>query len=200
METTYVSIDVATRSLAIGLYQMKPFNNFQKLENPISFNDYMNEIINPLVMRVYDINEGKKAKETNILDKAEALKQTLESFDLLIQGNNIKVIIEYQMCANHLSNAIFNMIVYHYSNRYPIHVIKPSLKNTIALHPKLTLANFLASSTSNYTANKLHTRCNMLYLLTMIDKLEIIDDIKKKNQDDIADTLMQAIAFHKSAV
>lgn len=198
METTYISIDVATRSLAIGVYKMKSFSGLTRYDDPISFNEYMNSLITPIKMNVFDINEGKKAKDTNIINKAEALKQTLEQFDQELDVQNGVVVIEYQMSANHLSNAIFNMLVYHYANKYPIHIIKPSLKNTIALHPDLALSNFLATSSTNYIANKLHTRCNMIYLLTMIDKLDFIKNIKKKNHDDIADTLMQAIAFHKT--
>lgn len=124
--TTYISIDVATRSPAIGVYRMK-----------------------------------------------------------------------YQLNANHGADAIFNMLVYHHAGRYPIEVMKPAWKNSIALHPSLTLSSFLATSSSNYKANKNHTRFNMLYLLTMINRLEMVAGIKPSNQDDIADTLMQAIAFHR---
>lgn len=88
------------------------------------------------------------------------------------------------------------MIVYHYAGRYPIESIKPSLKNSIAFHPLLTLSQFLGSASNNYQANKRHTHYNMMYLFTMIDRMEMIKDIKNKNRDDIADTLMQAIAFH----
>lgn len=201
MTTTYISIDVATRSLALGAYTMKSFNRFDRMDDPVRFNEYMNSIIVPIKMDVVDINAGQKTKETSICDKATALKEALCSFDLSIENqiseNNVHVLIEYQMNANHMSNAIFNMILYHYSGKYPIDIVKPSWKNTIALHPKLGLSNFLATSSSNYNANKMHTRCNMLYLLTMIDRLDAINHIAKKNQDDIADTLMQAIAFHK---
>ena len=202
MTTTYISIDVATRSLALGTYEMKSFNHFEHHDDPIQFNDYLNSLIIPIKMDVVDINAGSKTKDTSVCEKAVALKEALTLFDESIhdhvqQAEKVCVLIEYQMNANHMSNAIFNMIMYHYAGRYPIEVMKPSWKNTIALHPKLTLSNFLATSSSNYGANKMHTRCNMIYLLTMIDKLDMIKDIAKKNQDDIADTLMQALAYHK---
>ena len=200
--TTYISIDVAVRSLAVGVYRLKPFDNMDsyKNDNPSTMNDNLNSIIQPLFMKVIDINNKQKTKDTSITEKAVALKVTLQSIDEEIKNqitnDKIIVIIEYQMVQNHGANAIFNMIVYHFSGRYQIEIIKPSWKNTIALHPKLTLSNFLATSGTNYKANKQHTRYNMLYLIHMIDKMDMINEIKSSNQDDIADTLMQCLAYH----
>lgn len=204
--TNYISIDVATKSLAIGLYRMRSFTNMldvTKLPSQLNaLNCHLDSVVQPLVMNVYDINDGAKVKDTCVSAKAKSLKKTLHGFDADIVHHitsDIKtvVLIEYQMNANHLSNAIFNMIVYHYSDKYDIHVIKPSWKNTIALHPKLTLSEFLGRSSSNYKANKDHTKWNMIYLLTMLDKMDMIKHIKNANHDDIADTLCQALAFHK---
>ena len=200
-KTTYISIDVATRSLAIGAYKMKSFKSFTHMEDAIDFNEYMNSIIVPIKMSVYDINDGQKTKDTSIVAKATSLKETLNSFDESVQGHvaeNTIVLVEYQMNANHGANAIFNMIMYHYAGKYRIEVVKPSWKNTIALHPLLTLSSFLGKCSSNYIANKQHTKHNMIYLLTMIDKMHMIEGIAKKNQDDIADTLMQCLAYHKN--
>jgi len=201
--TTYISIDVATKSLAIGLYKFRSFNNIvanAPSDDVIAANEYCNDTIQILSMHVFDINNGIKTKDTSISTKAKSLKCVLKQFDNEVDRcdeSNIVVLIEYQMNANHMSNAIFNMLVYHYSDKYPIHVVKPSLKNTIALHPKFVLAEFLAVSSNNYKANKEHTKYNMLYLLTVLDNMHMIKDIKKKNYDDIADTLCQALAWHK---
>ncbi len=201
--TTYISIDVATRSLAIGVYRMKPFQDFDSLKspNPQEMNENLNSIVVPISMKVYDINDGQKTKDTTVAAKAIGLKNVLTELDDSIQSfledTKVVVLIEYQMNANHGANAIFNMLTYHYAGRYPIEVMKPSWKNTIALHPDLALSTFLATAGSNYRANKNHTRYNMLYLLTMIDRLDLVKGIKAANQDDIADTLMQALAYHK---
>ncbi len=200
--TTYLSIDVATKSLAIGLYRFRSFVNISGgvPEGIAASNAYCDESIQLLHMNVFDINDGAKLKDTSAIDKACSLKRTLIEYDTntnLSQLDNVVVLIEYQMNANHCSNAVFNMIVYHYAGSYPIHVVKPSLKNTIALHPSLALADFLAYASSNYKANKQHTTYNMLYLLTLMDKRCLISQIKKKNYDDIADTLCQALAWHK---
>lgn len=205
--TTYISIDVATKSLAIGIYKFRSFKGMdiyidQLRESDDKLDMYCNDTFEFITMGVYDIIDGEKSTDTSIITKAEGLKRTLMQFDeenmeTINQSDNVIVLIEYQMNANHMSNAIFNMILYHYTNRFPVHIVKPSLKNTIALHPKLVLSEFLATATTNYKANKQHTTYNMLYILSLFDRLEVIKEIKKKNLDDIADTLCQAIAWHK---
>lgn len=203
MTTTYISIDVATRSLAIGVYRMKSFRSMDKYKHsdPCVLEDNLNSIVHPIMMKVFDINEGEKTKDTTIDRKAEALKRVLNNVDEKIKGkvseNEIIVIIEYQLNANVGSNAIFNMIVYHYSGRYPIEVIPPTWKNTICLHPSLSHSEFLGRSSSNYKANKDHCKYNMLYLLTMTHRMDAIEGIKNKNLDDIADSLCQALARHQ---
>lgn len=173
-----------------------------KNEDYCIMNNNLNSIVQPLMMRVIDINNGAKTKDTSIVSKAVALKETLLAIDNSIKeqisADDIIVLIEYQMNANHGANAIFNMIMYHYAGIYPIEVMKPSWKNTIALHPLLSLSSFLSSSSSNYIANKRHTKYNMIYLLTAIGQMHMIQDIANKNQDDIADTLCQALVFHKN--
>lgn len=204
--TNYINIDVATKSLAIGLYRMRSFRdvlNESVLPKQLpELSSYLDSVVQMLSMNVFDINHGEKVKDTTVSAKATSLKATLVSFDESIQdqlSNDTKtiVLIEYQMNANHLSNAIFNMIVYHYCDKYPIEVMKPSWKNTIALHPRLTLSEFLGRASSNYKANKEHTKWNMVYLLTVLDKMDMIQHIKNANRDDIADTLCQALAYHK---
>ena len=202
MTTTYISIDVAVRSLAVGVYRLKAIKDIDSYrdDDPQVMNGKLNSIVYPIHMNVYDINNGSKTKDTSITEKAIALKETLNSINGCINDHvneeSVRVLVEYQLNANHGANAIFNMIVMFYTGRYPIDIIKPSLKNTVAVHPMLTLSTFLGRCSSNYKANKEHTKINMLYLLTAIDKLDLIKDIKKCNQDDIADTLMQCLAFH----
>ena len=202
METTYISIDVATRSLAIGVYSMRSFVGVSEntaLE-PRDLNDYLDSLVQPRLMEVHDLNDGAKVKDMSYLENAVSLKAVLtqieEKIACFTQSETV-VLVEYQMNANHRANAIFNMIIYHYAGRYPLEIIKPSWKNTLALHPSLTLSAFLGRCSSNYQANKAHTRTNMKYFLTMIGRLDLLDGIAKSNQDDIADTLMQALVFHK---
>lgn len=201
--TTYISIDVATRSLAIGVYRMRSFKdiNSHKHDNVETMNNNLDSIIEPLMMEVFDINEGEKTKDTSVVTKAESLKKVLTGIDEQIKDQinekDVIVLIEYQMNANHGANTIFNMIMYHYASRYPIEVIPPTWKNTICLHPMLSHSKFLGICSSNYSANKQHCKYSMIYLLTMIDRMDMIAGIKNKNLDDISDTLCQALVRHK---
>lgn len=203
VSTTYISIDVATRSLAVGVYRMNSFKSIDeyKDDNQITMNNNLDSIIEPLMMKVFDINEGEKTKDTLVTTKAESLKKVLTGIDEQIKDQidekEVVVLIEYQMNANVGSNAIFNMIVYHYAGHYPIEVIPPTWKNTICLHPMLSHSKFLGACSSNYSANKQHCKYNMIYLLTMIGRMDMISGIKNKNLDDISDTLCQALARHK---
>ena len=195
--TTYLSIDVATKSLAIGLYCITDLNIDQetKSKSELDCVNDLNERIAPLILNVFDLNKSKKSKDMTIDEKACALKLVLIDFDKHLPHNFI-VLIEYQMNANHMSNAIFNMIVYHYAGRAAIHTVFPSLKNSISMNNKLKLSDFLASASSNYSANKNHCKYNFLYFMFLFRHEHLIKDIKQKNIDDIADTFMQCVAFH----
>lgn len=184
--TIYLSIDVATKSLAIGLYKI----------NSIDY-DNLNDFITPIAMNVYDLDPTKTAKEMNINDKAIALKKILTEFDEHINNNKIIVLIEYQMNANYMSNSIYNMIIYHYAGRADIHTVFPSLKNSIYMHKNLKLSSFLATANTNYAANKDHCKYNFLYFIFIFGYADMIKHIKQKNLDDISDTFMQCLAFHK---
>ena len=186
MIKTYVSIDVATKSLALGIYQ---FN--RSTEN-------VDEKIVPIAMKVVDLNSEKKSKEIPIHEKAIALKNELTLFDDKIPNMEFTVLIEYQMSANYMTNAIFNMIAYHYAGRAIVHTVFPTLKNTIAFHPKLSHSYILGLYGSNYTANKNHCKYNFMYFMIMFNYEHLCSSIKSKNIDDIADTFMQCIAFHYS--
>jgi len=54
---------------------------------------------------------------------------------------------------------------------------------------------FLNKYMNNYTANKNHTKTNFLYYLKQNNLLELLNNINKKNYDDISDSFIQAIAY-----
>jgi len=186
--TTYLSIDVATRSLAIGIYKINRVD--------LNTEEVIDHIIEPIYMDVFDLADGKAAKLMTIDDKARALKIVLSGIDTHLIEPYI-TLIEYQMNANHQSNAVYNMLIYHYASKSPVHTIKPSLKNTLYCHQQLKLSDFLASSSSNYLANKNHCKWNFVYFIILLGHRDKIKHIAQKNLDDIADTFMQCLAWHK---
>ncbi len=184
----YLSIDVATKSLAIGIYKI--------IQIDLTSEEAIDSIIDPILMNVYDLGDGRSAKDISIDDKARALRIVLDEIDTHLTEPFI-TLIEYQMNANHMSNAIYNMLIYHYASKSVIHTIKPMLKNTLYCHNRLKLSDFLASSSSNYSANKNHCKYNFIYFMLLFGHRDKIKHIKQKNLDDIADTFMQCLAFHK---
>lgn len=179
---TIISIDVATKSLAIGIYEVD------------TNNENIDKKIIPIHLNVYDLTKNYNDK-MSIGQKAFELKKILNNLDAFL-SQNTKVLIEYQMNANQKSNAIYNMLVYHYCN-YEIITMKPALKNQIFLRDDLTLSRFLAYANNNYQANKNHSKFNFLYFIHLFKHENLIKHIKNKNLDDIADTFMQMCAYIK---
>ena len=70
-------------------------------------------------------------------------------------------------------------------------------KNKIYFSEDLHYSNFIKRYKNNYTANKQHTKHNFLYFLKTYNLMHIVDKVKKKNLDDLADSFMQIISFIK---
>lgn len=62
--TTYLSIDVATKSLAIGLYCITDLNIDQetKSKSELDCVNDLNKRIVPLILNVFDLNKSKNQK------------------------------------------------------------------------------------------------------------------------------------------
>jgi hypothetical protein len=229
----YLSFDIANKSLAtsfiyynnLGLTQnydnIKHIkNNTQQGENAITLLEKLNKInncINDHFKYIYssvkDLIPNKKVKDSTIIERSNGLKQYMNELKYIIDSaiikNNIHkiyVLVEYQLSSNYNANAIYNQIIYEFSNPnkldnsnyiYEIVVMNPSYKNKIYFHKELKHSSFIQKYTNNYVANKNHCKSNFLYFLKSFNLLHIIDNIKAKNIDDIADSFMQIFAFIK---
>ena len=72
-----------------------------------------------------------------------------------------------------------------------------SYKNKIYFNNELKHSTFIQKYSNNYLANKNHTKSNFLYFLKTFKLEYVIDKIKAKNIDDLADSFMQIFAFIK---
>ncbi len=198
MSSTYLSIDVATKSLAIGVYRI---GDTKVTSEELPEESMLDAIIEVVKLGVYDLSGNLTAKEVPIHDKAIALKAVLREYDFLFEEPRapITVLIEYQMNANHMSNAVFNMLVYHFAGLAEVKTVFPSLKNSIYLHPDLKLSRFIGEAATNYSANKKHCKYNFYYFICLFGHRQLLRGIKSKNHDDIADTFMQCIAYHNKS-
>lgn len=146
-----------------------------------------------LYLNVINVSDSKNGIEQCTRD----LKNVLESLDSELD-NLTNVLIEYQMSANIKSNRISSQILYHYTNKADIKIIGPSLKNKVSFTDELHHSVFMKNNMSKYTANKKHTKENMLYWLRQRDLLGMISSIPKSNLDDAADAFMQVFGWLKT--
>ena len=111
--------------------------------------------------------------------------------------NQILLLIELQPSFNDKSRTTFNQIVYEFSSNemFKIKIINPMYKNLISFTKELQHYNFIKKYSNNYLANKNHTKENFLFFINTFNMKYLIQNIKKKNYDDIADSFMQIIAY-----
>lgn len=215
----YLSFDVANKSLATSfLYYnhdyknlfntdtIKKSNHINIYNNLKKTNKQIDNIIEYIYYNVEDLIPGQKLKDTNIIDRSKSLKKYLETLKLIINKtindrNIIKIymLIEYQLSSNYNANAIYNQIIYEFSesnsNLYEIVIMNPSYKNKIYFSNDLKHSLFIQKYSNNYLANKNHTKSNFLYFLKIFKLSYVINDIKAKNIDDLADSFMQILAY-----
>lgn len=179
------------------------FNNL--LKNYVDLLDIvakkLDEKIKIEFLEVVDLIPGKKLKETTIIERTKNLQIYLTNLDKLLPKTPLIFLVEYQMGPNDKSRVISSQILYHFSkfcinNNNAIHLIGPSLKNKIiigGIDSKYSI--FLEKYKTNYTANKAHAKYNFLKLITFLKKETLIKDIKAKNIDDIADSVLMSLAY-----
>lgn len=166
--------------------------------------------INFLHLEVCDVIPGKKVSETNSIDRANGLFVKLNK--LCIQfgkkwlNSDVHILIEYQMGQNKKSGEVSSQIIYHFLQYVPpenIHIIGPSLKNKLYYLDDLKSTHnyYIHKYVKLYDANKAHTNYLFHRLIEIYElnseKQEKLELIKKKNYNDIADAVCQAIAWIK---
>ena len=80
-------------------------------------------------------------------------------------------------------------------DRYDVEIVGPSLKNKINLVKDQPHSFFIQKYTKSYDANKAHSKANFLYWIKTKKAELMIKNIKKKNLDDIADSVNMTLAW-----
>jgi len=192
----YLSFDCAEKSCGICLMGIDKNKN-NELNDDIKGGDikiYMIRVVNI----VGDSVSEEKNKTSKLIYKTRLIKKFINDLDTEIKNMNINidtVLLEYQMSINYKSSNLLQQLIYHYCDKYEIHLMGPSLKNKIYFSDELKHSVFIEKYMSNYTANKNHTKHNFLFWIRHNNLSNKIKNIKKKNIDDIADAFIQVIAF-----
>lgn len=207
-----ISIDAANKSLAIACIEMhvydadKVLDQLCKVTMPEVFTimgDYIDNIhVNKL--DVVDLLPGKKLKQTDTIERTNALYVYLTKFTNSISewiDRDTHLVIEYQMGPNKKSGEVQCQATYHFLPHIlpqHIHIIGPSIKNKLSTGDPKSKHNYhIANHRTLYCANKSHTRYIFLEWLAQHDQLDKLSKIKRKNYSDIADAFCQAVAWFK---
>jgi hypothetical protein len=172
--------------------------------------DIYNGAIDIKHIDVKDLIPGKKMSETDLLHRTVALHGYLSDLTsavipLVGADEEFKILIEYQMGPNEKSRAVSTQLMYHFAGvllnmgRVPdgnIILVGPSLKNTIYIGAAdAAHINFLEKYKTNYSTNKAHSRFNLVRLLQVLGKSNMLVPFAKKNYDDLGDAVMMAVAW-----
>lgn len=200
-----LSFDCANRSLAVcfATVHKDKMTNLKKAiddEKNTTKKKQFDDFIDVHFIKVFDLTKGEKY---NTIQRSKLLKDCLKSIDVMISGYKIPshILIEYQMSANDKSRCVSQQILYHYTNDTTpeITLVGPTLKNKVkfSADDSLDHSTFMEKYASKYTANKNHTKSNFLHWVETTDNQHIIKNMKKKNYDDAADSLMQIFGWIK---
>lgn len=212
----YLSIDSGTKNIGIVFYSFnsdylkdinkaikKQYKNIKDIkfddlttDEIIKVNNILDAIIDVKFFKLVNIIPDEKLKDTDIITRSRNLKKELNKIDEIIDGIHFIMQIEYQMNINNCSLAVMNQIIYHYSDRdnvLSLNVIPPARKNKLSFHSDLNHKKFIQKYNTNYTANKMHTKYNLLYYIVVFNRYDLISDYSLKKIDDLADCLFQSL-------
>jgi Poxvirus A22 protein len=158
---------------------------------------------------VNDILEGKKVADTDEVERTVALAKFLEASPVSLQAisreDNIyhfatEVIIEHQpskvgMATNNKSTMVGHQLMFYYVGRV-ISLVSPKLKNQISL-PGIVFSPTYGGASTPYYARKKHSKDMFLQLMKVFDMEYVYSQIPLSCMDDLADAVMQIIAYCK---
>ena len=89
----------------------------------------------------------------------------------------------------------FSERIYNSRDNYDIEIVGPSLKNKINFDKEKNLQFFMNKYAKPYDANKKHSVANFLKWVNAKNIIIMVENIPKKNLDDIADSVNMALAW-----
>ena len=174
------------------------------------------DAIKLIYLNIFDTIPGKKVKNTNTTQRVAGLKGILYYLDKKFSPDI--VLIEFQMRVNAKSNSVCSCLLYHYSSTaefsgsstcqelsltdiepivfpHELHVVGASVKNTIYFSEEGRYTHFIKKYSTNYAANKAHSRFNLHQWLKIHNQLDMLQGIKKANWDDVGDAFMMIMGW-----
>ena len=94
-----------------------------------------------------------------------------------------------------VDDAGFSECICNSRDNYDIEIVGPSLKNKINFDKGKNLQFFMNKYAKPYDANKKHSVANFLKWVNAKNIINMVENIPKKNLDDIADSVNMALAW-----
>jgi hypothetical protein len=182
-------------------------------ENIQSIKQCFDSMIQLEYVNVFDLLPGMKVKEASVELRMSRLKAIIHFIKNKFP-NIDKVLVEYQMSANDKSRNISTALIYAFAepndnfinfgetNNFEkvghsskVEMVGPSLKSKVYFGAGGKVQNFRKKYMNNYTANKSHSKYNLLKWLEEYNCLDLIKNIPKKNLDDVADSFLMTYAW-----
>lgn len=205
-----LSFDCADKSLAVCYLTINydVLNLLLILLKDGELNLLIVKIVNILLENIITIhkikvyNNVKCKNDDNVKGRTIGLINSLNKVDCFIEklvpkiGQVDLVLVEYQMPMNVKSRTVMSQIMLWYIKKgIRVEAPGPSLKNKIYFNKDLTYSKFINRYNTRYVANKNHCKYNFLYWLKLNNLEHLINDINKKNIDDVADSFMQIFGW-----
>lgn len=154
-------------------------------------------------LNVVDLIPGQKVADTDVVFRARQLYIYLTEIDTILdkldKSQKKLFLLEYQMGPNIQSNMVSSQLIYHFSKYTDaeIKIVGPSLKNKVYIGgDDAKYSNFMEKYKTLYAANKNHSKFNFLRLMDYLGVNGTFENIKKKNIDDIADSVIMSLAYY----
>ena len=141
----------------------------------------------------------------------------MDNFQVLIEyqmgpnnkSNNVfsQIIYHYSSSDSEFKNSLPNNIIENTSikntsientsieKKCAVEIIGPSLKNKINLDKNFPRQYFIEKYSKTYDANKKHSIANLKYWIKTKNAEHMLENIKSKNLDDIADSVTMTLAW-----
>ena len=184
--TRYISIDVATKSLAVSIID---YNNL-----PIDLEDkdtFKNLTIIKTITK--DLAPGRSSSSIKEIDRVSLIKEFYTNELSKYITKDTTALIEKQISTTPTYIVYIALLTLFINDSVDVQTIAATYKNQLVVEDEC-IGKYLRQCTDSYRANKQHSKALVAKIrpfLTDSDKIEI----NKKMETDWSDTISQLIAY-----